>query len=467
MMTANPKAPVRTLLDLATPWVYRRESGRYSLRVRLKGTKTTCTLSLKTTGRSTAMTIAKHLVGTLKAFHLDNPEATWDDLKARLIDIAEDALWSPAEDSMGLVWSDLSEDLQEIAKTMPLTLAQAKALKAAREVLRGSQGRIHGDLSGLIGTLGRLKGPEEPVRPQSVQACLPVSICKAPLTFKDLSESYLKERGGDLSASTLRGFNSSTTTIHEALNGLDLREHTRADLVGLRERLLIGRMPSTVNKLMIHLSSVLTWAVSVGELAVAYDKKLTILKGSDSSREAFSEDQLQALKVSAKGTHWKQTALALGIATGARIGELHQLTGKDFSKVDGVWRMSINDDGEKTLKNSYSRRMVPVVGIPEETLQALSETTGPIFKPAYARFCQVLNDLIRATLGTSTKGSLSFHSLRHSLASDLKASGCPVGTAQEILGHSSGSISYDLYGGGAGVDLDRLVKALLVVRKGD
>lgn len=464
MMTAIPKAPVRTLLDLATPWVYRRDSGRYSLRVRLKGTKRTCTLSLKTTGRSTAMTTAKHLVGTLKAFHLDNPEASWDDLKARLIDIAEDALWSPAEDSMGLVWSDLSEDLQEIAKTMPLTLAQAKALKAAQEVLRGSQGRIHGDLAGLVGTLERLKGPQEP---QTVQASVPALICNAPLTFKDLSESYLKERGGDLSASTLKGFHSSTTTIHEALNGLDLRTHTRADLVGLRERLLETRMASTVNKLMIHLSSVLTWAVSVGELAVAYDKKLTILKGSDSSREAFSEDQLQALKVAGKGTHWKQTALALGIATGARIGELHQLTGKDFYKVDGVWCMNINDDGEKTLKNSYSRRVVPVVGIAEETLQALSETTGSIFKPAYARFCQVLNDLIRATLGTTAKGSLSFHSLRHSLASDLKASGCPVGTAQEILGHSSGSISYDLYGGGAGVDLDRLVKALMVVRKGD
>lgn len=459
-MTATLKDPVRTLLDLATPWVYRRDSGRYSLRVRLKGTKRTCTLSLKTTGRSTAMTIAKHLVGTLKAFHLDNPEATWDDLKSRLIDIAEDALWSPAEDSMGLVWSDMAEDLQEIAKTMPLTLAQAKALRAAQAVLRGSQGRIHGDLKGLVGTLERLKGPS------CIPASVPALICKAPLTFKDIAGSYLKERGGDLSTSTLKGFQSSTTTIHEALNGLDLREHTRADLVGLRERLLETRMASTVNKLMIHLSAVLTWAVSVGELAVAYDKKLTILKGSDSSREAFSGDQLQALKVTAKGTHWKQTALALGIATGARIGELHQLTGKDFLKVNGVWCMSINNDGDKTLKNSYSRRVVPVVGIPEETLQALSETTGSIFKPAYARFCQVLNELIRAALGTTTKGSLSFHSLRHSLASDLKTSGCPVGTAQEILGHSSGSISYDLYGAGAGGDLDRIAKALSVVRGG-
>lgn len=464
MMTASLKSPVRTLLDLATPWVYRRESGRYSLRVRLKGTKRTYTLSLKTTGRSTAMTIAKHLVSTLKAFHLDNPEASWDDLKARLIDIAEGALWSPSEDPMGLVWSDLSEDLQEIAKTMPLTLAQAKALTAAQEVLRGSQGRIHGDLKGLVGTLEMLKGPE---RAPTVQASVPALICKAPLSFKDLSESYLKERGGDLSASSLKGFNSNTTTIAEALSGLDLRAHTRADLVGLRESLLVGRMPSTVNKLLVHLSSVLTWAVSVGELAASYDKKLTILKGSDSSRVAFSEDQLQALKVSAKGTQWEQVALALGIATGARIGELHQLTGKDFYKVNGVWAMSINDDGDKTLKNSYSRRMVPVVGIPEETLQVLSETTGPIFKPAYTRFCYILNNLIRATLGTTTKGSLSFHSLRHSLASDLKASGCPLGTAQEILGHSSGSISYDLYGGGAGVDLERLVKALLVVRKAD
>ncbi|MGV2836958.1 hypothetical protein ACNPOQ_24805, partial [Pseudomonas shirazensis] len=105
--------------QIALPYVYRRGSGRYHLRVRLKGSHTSCTLSLKTTNRSNAMTAAQHLLQTLKAFHLDNPDASWDELRGRLVEIAEDALWSPGEDSMGLVWSDLAGDLHEIAKTMP------------------------------------------------------------------------------------------------------------------------------------------------------------------------------------------------------------------------------------------------------------------------------------------------------------------------------------------------------------
>lgn len=160
--------------QLAVPYVYRRGSGRYHLRVRLKGSHTSYTLSLKTTNRPNAMTTAKHLLQTLKAFHLDNPDATWDELRGRLIEIAEDALWSPSEDSMGLVWSDLAGDLQEIAKTMPLTYAQAQAITAAYEVLRGSQGRLNGDLSGLMEVLKELK------QASPTHLSLPASICKAP-----------------------------------------------------------------------------------------------------------------------------------------------------------------------------------------------------------------------------------------------------------------------------------------------
>ena len=36
----------------------------------------------------------------------------------------------------------------------------------------------------------------------------------------------------------------------------------------------------------------------------------------------------------------------------------------------------------------------------------------------------------------------------------------PVGTAESILGHSSGSISYDLYGAGSAVEVGRMAEAL-------
>lgn len=476
--------------QLAVPYVYRRGSGRYHLRVRLKGSHTSYTLSLKTTNRPNAMTTAKHLLQTLKAFHLDKPDATWDELRGRLVEIAEDALWSPAEDSMGLVWSDLAGDLQEIAKTMPLTYPQAQAITAAYEVLRGSQERLNGDLSGLMEVLKELKQASPTHLP------LPALICKAPeghhqvgqsvafdagssghsvlsqedaqrFTFEDLAEAYLAERGADMAPATLKNFNSSTKTIAGILGDKDMRRHTRADLVGMRETLLETRKASTVNKLIVHVGSVLSWSVATGMIVSDYSKKLTIVKGADSSREAFTTAHLTTLRDWALGNlgeDWKASAIALGVATGARIGEIHQLTGADLYKSDGQWVMDINDKHGKTLKNSFSRRVVPVLGIPHGHLDILSQTQGCLFTQSKSGFDQLVNQMIRDVLGTKTGEGLSFHSLRHSLASDLKASGVAVGTAQEILGHSSGSISYDLYGSAARADLIRLGGALALVR---
>lgn len=42
----------------------------------------------------------------------------------------------------------------------------------------------------------------------------------------------------------------------------------------------------------------------------------------------------------------------------------------------------------------------------------------------------------------------------------MKAAEIPVGTTESILGHSSGSISYDLYGAGASVEVGRMAVAL-------
>lgn len=66
---------------LANPWHYRRSSGVYYLRVRPVGSCKALTLSLCSTDRPTAMTTSKHLQATLRAFHLDNPDATWEELR--------------------------------------------------------------------------------------------------------------------------------------------------------------------------------------------------------------------------------------------------------------------------------------------------------------------------------------------------------------------------------------------------
>ncbi|WKV91081.1 tyrosine-type recombinase/integrase [Pseudomonas sp. B21_DOA] len=74
----------------------------------------------------------------------------------------------------------------------------------------------------------------------------------------------------------------------------------------------------------------------------------------------------------------------------------------------------------------------------------------------------MLNKALRDVLSLNADRTQTFHSLRHSLAGALKAAEIPVGTAESILGHASGSISYDLYGAGSTVEVTRLAEALKV-----
>lgn len=71
---------------LGRPWHYRR-NGRYYLRLRPRGSyRQSVTISLRTSERPAAMSLSQEILQALSTFHLDNPEATWEELRERLLD---------------------------------------------------------------------------------------------------------------------------------------------------------------------------------------------------------------------------------------------------------------------------------------------------------------------------------------------------------------------------------------------
>lgn len=171
-------------------------------------------------------------------------------------------------------------------------------------------------------------------RPVKSVANVPVSLSViAPaVTFEALSALYVAERGHDQKVSTLK----ETTICHRvfglALGELDMRTHSRVDLVALRDRLSDGRMPSTVNKLIVKLSTVLAWSIENGHIPKSYDKKLKLTKGTESSRKAFTQDQVGKLvpySNTLPETSWKLLLLSLGAITSGRLNEISKLTESD------------------------------------------------------------------------------------------------------------------------------------------
>lgn len=473
-MTVNHRSQSGTNLlqtALAKPYHYRR-SGRYYLRLRPQGTlKGFFTLSLRTTDKATAMTISEDILSTLKAYHLDNPEASWDELRERLIEFAEYNLTMAHGDSSLVAYEMINDEhhlaLRKASAKLPLSINQQRAVSKALEILEASQERMRGRSGKLVEIVKDLNG--EPCG-APLALSLPISVNASPaLTFKSLSALYMEERKDSIEASTMRDVKSSCEAISVILGDLDMRGHTREDMKNLRDKLLEDRKGSTVNKLMTRLSTVMDWAVNNGYLTKGFDKGLKLSKDADSSREAFSQDQVKALMAHANSLPvdaWQRWALSLGVITGARIEELRQLTKADVKQVGGVWVIDINRNDGKTAKTKNALRVIPLTdGAYGFDLQAFREfvdsSDSRLFTLGAGQFSNLLNGALRDVLSLSADRTQTFHSLRHSLAGALKAAEVPVGTAESILGHASGSISYDLYGAGSAVEAGRMAEALV------
>ena len=473
-MNVNHRSQTGTNLlqtALAKPYHYRR-SGRYYLRLRPQGTvKGFFTLSLRTTDKATAMTISDDILSTLKAYHLDNPEASWGDLRERLIEFAEYNLTMAHGDSSLVAYEMINDEhhlaLRKASAMLPLSVNQQRAVSKALEILEASQERMRGRSGKLVEIVKDLNG--EPCG-TSVALSLSSSVnAAAPLTFEHLSGLYMVEQKDNVQASTMQDVKSSCAAISAALGDLDLKGHTRADMVALKAKLLEDRKGSTVNKLLTRLSTVMDWAVNNGYLTKGFDKGLKLSKDADSSREAFSQDQVKALMAHANSLPvdaWQRWALSLGVITGTRIEELRQLTKADVKQVGSIWVIDINRNDGKTAKTKNALRVVPLTdGAYGFDLQAFLEfvrkADSRLFTLGAGQFSNVLNGALRDVLTLNADRTQTFHSLRHSLAGALKACEIPVGTAQSILGHSSGSISYDLYGAGSAVEVGRMAVALV------
>jgi integrase len=431
------------------------------------------------------MALSKQLQTTLRHFHLDNPDATWEQLRDHLRDIAEGILATPSEwermDSMGLVYSDVQEDLYRIAVTSALTHAQAQAITLGQQIMMAAQERVMGDprqLVSLIDRMNGLGGPNSPivtgsplsVSPPEELTARPSAKRQPAITFEELAGLYMKDQEGNLRDITIRGLRSACKIIAATLGQLDLRRHSRADLLKLREALLNGRKPSTVNSLLTRLSTVLAWGVNNGYLEKTFDKKLKITKGAESGREAFSQEQVTKLMAYANGLavdSWERWALSLGAITGARLNEIRQLRKADVRQVGGIWVVDINADDDKDLKTRHSARLVPLIdgayGFNLADFLCFTDSrpeSGLLFDVTRSYAGQALGGAIRAVLKVAAGGALAFHSFRHSMASVLKEHEISLGLAQAILGHSSQSITFDHYGGGQRVGVGKLADAL-------
>ncbi|QLK62469.1 tyrosine-type recombinase/integrase [Enterobacteriaceae bacterium Kacie_13] len=485
-------------------YLYRRNGIYY---FRLKNRHKITSLSLRTRDRRTAMSHSRQIKAALKAIHADNPDMSYDDMKGHLRDIAEwelsagrsDLFQPEMRDIYRDQYNELGQQLVDAVASEPLTIDQHRYIDEVFTVLKACMARIEGNNKPLLDYLDE----HDKVDIEVSQSVLPAS--SKVVLLQDLIEQFEKENIQNWKPATLSENRASHSTLMEIFNHLglnDLTKTTRADMIAVRDVLqqipknrkqrfkdaplgdLLARpeksdcmdVVTINNKYLVKMSALFKWAVRNDllekNLTEGLELKAPPRKASD-ARKAFSVNQVGQLidaakkyaeKPSGKPYHYYVPLLAA--ITGARLNEVAQLQVSDIKITEnGTVYIHINESGldGKSIKNPHSERSVPLVdgvygfvltdfmNLVDARRNASGGDSAMVFdglrlmNNGYGE--QVSKWFNRTLLPKviADRDGLAFHSLRHTVATRLKQNGVELAYAQAILGHSSGSITYDRY----------------------
>jgi integrase len=260
----------------------------------------------------------------------------------------------------------------------------------------------------------------------------------------------------------------------------------------------------TINKHLTRATSLFKWAMQNGfiDRNPAEGLQIATTKRDDEYRAVFNDDDLIKLFHSRdylKDTHkhgYRFWLPVLALFTGARLTELCQLYLEDihtveperdgksvsrsplYGRPDGLYVIDINDKGDKKLKTpKSSRRIVPLhdflvkdLNLPGFVEKLRSQGQTRLFpelkrrKEGYGKTASKWFGEYRQRCGfklsrkssvsgatwsacpASDEGRKDFHSFRHTVTNTLKQIGVEQTVISELIGHSSGSITFGRYG---------------------
>jgi integrase len=245
--------------------------------------------------------------------------------------------------------------------------------------------------------------------------------------------------------------------LGERKSNRDLATLQANDIARFRDREAKERARATANLNLKVLRVCLGEAVRQGLLTINPAARVKLLKSSkESKRRPFTLPEIKRiLKACGDNVEWRGLIL-FGLYLGQRLGDLAKLT----------WRAVNLESGEIafTARKTGRRIVLPLMQPLIDYLSALPGSDNPnafIFPRAASakrtaslsnQFREILSDagLVEPRGHASTgKGrssaremsEISFHSLRHSAVTMLKASGLSDVFAREIVGHESAAIS--------------------------
>ncbi|CAJ1839478.1 tyrosine-type recombinase/integrase [Aeromonas veronii] len=282
--------------------------------------------------------------------------------------------------------------------------------------------------------------------------------------LSDWSKAYIVEKQLSWAPKETKNQQNYINTFIEHVGDKGLSEYTKADAVSFKTWLLgSGKSPTTINKYIQKLSLLFSWLSDHTEQTTDIFKGLKLKRVKEVNvRTGYTDPELKLFDSWAKEQEpWRMFIAMIGRYHGLRSNEACQLYSDDIEQVNAVWCFNIRATrDDQSLKTEASQRLVPIHSklIDGGFLDFVaSRKGGRLFKELpYRSNCY--SHLFGQWFSRNRPVNKDFHSLRHTVASKLKAAGIPLQYAAAILGHTNKAISYDRYGGD--VPLDKLKEAL-------
>lgn len=280
-------------------------------------------------------------------------------------------------------------------------------------------------------------------------------------TIRSWCETWLEAKAIEAGESTRDRYkcviDRFLTFIGETKSKRDLSTLQASDIARFRDREARERSRATANLSVKVLRVCLNEAVRQGLLAVSPAVRVPILKlYNKSARRAFTLSEIKRiLRACGDNTEWRGLVL-FGLYLGQRLGDLARLTWRAVN----LEQNEIAFTARKTGRRVILPLLQPLSGY-LSTLPASDDPNAFIFpRAASAKRTAWLSNQFRDILAdaglaeprshrSTGKGrskarqmsEISFHSLRHSAVTLLKASGVSDVLAREIVGHESAAVS--------------------------
>ncbi|MDP9477167.1 MAG: site-specific integrase [Actinomycetota bacterium] len=289
------------------------------------------------------------------------------------------------------------------------------------------------------------------------------------LTVGEYLDRWLKDVEDTVRRSTHEGYEYAVGPhIKPALGRIKLKDLTPAHVRWFyRERLDSGRAPATVHKLHVVLHKALKAAVADGLIPRNAAAGLKLPRITREEIDPLTEEQARLLLETVRGDRL-EALYVLALNTGMRQGELLALKWDDVDLERGVLRVRrtlTHADkafvlGEPKTKNSrrtirLTPRAVDVLRVHLSCQLEEIEAMGSLYQPGGLIFATEAGTIINPSnlrnrsfkllLKRAGLPPIRFHDLRHTCATLLLGRDVNAKVVSEMLGHSSISITLDIY----------------------